>query len=134
MGYCISLQDQQFRISAENKPMALAAMRELVAPKENRRQGFAWIPIGVVSEAPTLESAMEEWRYTPEVDANGNITSLMFEGENLGDEFLMFRAIAPFVDEGSFLEISGEDGGFWRWVFNGKDCREISPEITWPKD
>ena len=45
----------------------------------------------------------------------------------------LLESIAPFVDEGSFLEFSGEEADLWRFVFKDGKVYEISPEITWPE-
>ncbi len=51
--------------------------------------------------------------------------------EYLGEERIIFNVIAPFVEEGSFIEIVGEDGETWRWVFEGGKCEEKKPKIKW---
>lgn len=43
----------------------------------------------------------------------------------------MFKAIAPFVKDGSFLEIHGEDGAMWRWKFSNGKMRQIGAKIVW---
>jgi len=52
------------------------------------------------------------------------ITDILFEGEKIGNESSFFKAIAPFVKEGSFIEMVGEDGEKWRWVFENGQCVE----------
>jgi len=54
-----------------------------------------------------------------------------FEREKIGQEDLLFDAIAPWVREGSYIEMSGEDDAMWRWVFRGGGCHEVTPTITW---
>lgn len=34
-------------------------------------------------------------------------------------------------EPGSYIEMRGEDGALWRWVFDGKTCKEITAKITW---
>ena len=47
--------------------------------------------------------------------------SFDFYGEKLGDDEIFLSALAPYVEDGSYLEFEGEDGYSWRWSFkNGK--------------
>lgn len=58
------------------------------------------------------------------------IHGISFEGENQdGTEHEMFNAIAPFVEPGSYIEMQGEDGAIWRWVFQDDTCIEKAAEI-----
>jgi len=50
----------------------------------------------------------------------------------LWDHDEMCKQIAPYVEDGSYIEMSGEDGAMWRWVFKHGECHEISAVITWP--
>ena len=44
----------------------------------------------------------------------------------------MFNCIATFVEDGSYIEMVGEDGDLWRWVFtNNNNCEWEYPEIKW---
>ena len=55
--------------------------------------------------------------YDFQLDTDGNITELEFIGEKLGNDFEMFQSIAPYVQDGSYIWMIGEDGSQWRWVF-----------------
>jgi hypothetical protein len=83
-------------------------------------------------KAETLEKALVEWRWQIYTDkASENVTSISFEGEKLGDEQILFNALAPYVEPDSYIEVDGEDSNRWRWVFNGKTCEEISAEVDY---
>ena len=73
---------------------------------------------------------LREWRWAPELNDDGDIIALYFEGEKLGDDVLLWQAIAPAVADGSFLEMVGEDGCIWRWWFDGTACDEQSSTVT----
>ena len=61
---------------------------------------------------------MYQWRWDiEENDRTGAVTDIWFAGEKLGDDETLFQAIAPWVKDGSFIEMMGEDGAFWKWVF-----------------
>ena len=74
----------------------------------------------------------DQGRWAVEFDDDGNVNDIQFEGEKKGwGEDELFEKIAPFVKDGSFIEMHGEDGGMWRWVFKNGTCTEIYPTITW---
>ena len=35
-----------------------------------------------------------------------------------GDEEIFFKALAPYVETGSYLCFKGEDGDTWKWSFS----------------
>jgi hypothetical protein len=132
MGYCMTQRDSNFAIKAEDKEKALEAIKEL-AGKETIHDGsgkhFAWVGTEVFVNASTLNEAMDEWRWEIVEDEDGNVLDIYFSGEKLGDDKILFDAIAPYVKEGSYIEMSGEDGYLWRWSFDGKSCVELSMEM-----
>jgi hypothetical protein len=127
MGYCINQRYNKFFLVKEHFNDALLAIKSL-AEKENKNyfcidHNFASID--------NLSDMLSEWRWEANIDDNGNINDLFFFGEKYGDDLIMFSAIAPWVKPGSYIEMSGEDGSIWRWVFDGTHCKEVSPKIEW---
>lgn len=127
MGYCMTQRGESFLLKKENQEGAFLAVQEL--GKTNR--DFHWVKAEDFKNMVDIFSTLEEWRWEPEMDDNGNIVSLSFTGEKLGADQAMFSAIAPFVEPESFIEMEGEDGSLWRWVFDGTGCQEITPTVTW---
>lgn len=76
----------------------------------------------------------EGWPYDFELDGLGNIVRIEYLGEKLGDDLEMFQKIAPYVREGSFLEMRGEDGEQWRWIFRGGKCEEVRAKVSWEEE
>jgi hypothetical protein len=75
---------------------------------------------------------LEDYGYAPETDDDSNVTGLDFVGDKVAyDEDEMFEEIAPFVEDGSFIEMSGEDGARWRWVFSSGTVREVRAKVVW---
>ena len=122
MGYCMQQVDSMFTIKAENVEKALEAIKKLTA-------GYAWVSPDVVN-ATTLCNAMWAWRWEIVMD-NNDVIGISFNGEKLGDDEILFNAIAPYVEAGSFIQMSGEEGMMWRWSFDGKECREQQAVISW---
>ena len=127
MGYYMQQRDSRFRIAHEKFPAALAAVQALGQGHMN----FRWVDPHFV-HASTVAEMLEAWNWEGEFDPiTGDLTNIYFAGEKLGDEETLFQALAPFVDKGSFIEMQGEDGELWRWVFDGQQMIEQTARITW---
>ena len=57
-----------------------------------------------------------------------------FVGENYGDDKLLFDAIAPYVENDSYIQMHGEDGDLWRWIFKDEKFKQVSAKITFEED
>lgn len=136
MGYCMSLEDAEFYIPKSNHEAALKKLKELMkrtdlmgGSSSAGQKWFSWVDTDEVMGAKTLAAAMEAIRWPVEHDDEGNITSIGFAGEKLGEDEHFFNAIAKFVNDGCFIEMSGEDGARWRWIFSGGKVIEKSPKV-----
>jgi hypothetical protein len=145
MGYCITLTESNFTIKATNKDKALEAIRALANDTskmsggswgpggETRSRHFSWVTTDDFFLAKTIVVALEAWRYEAHIDEKtGDVVRIEFSGEKLGDDPILWRAVAPFVEDGSYLQMSGEDGTVWRWVFKGGAMTEVHP--SWPDE
>jgi len=142
MGYCMEQKDQDFFLSADKKVEAFKHVHKKLLDERDKvgggRSGFdicirsySWVDNSELDNAQNIEDILDAFRWHPETDGDGNITSIYFEGEKLGNDEHLFEAIALFVKKDSFIEMSGEDGYLWRWIFDGKTCQEIPATITW---
>lgn len=142
MGYCMLMREADFEIPAEKTADALAAVKSLdpkldgatggrFGPGAPEQRWFAWVDTEEYKNAKTLEEALLAWRWELISDADGNYCDIIFGGEKLGDDMVLFEALAPYVKPGSYIEMAGEDNALWRWVFDGKTMREISPTLIW---
>jgi len=134
MGFYMEQRDTNFAIKAENKEKALEAIINLAGEEtidDGNEKHFSWVDTKGFVNATTLEEAMDEWRWEIQKDDKGNVNDICFTGEKLGDDEIVFDAIAPYVEKGSTIEMMGEDGVLWRWLFDGKKCREQTPIINW---
>lgn len=125
--YCMDQIDSKFFIAAADKKRCLKdALRKLAHRKKR------WWTKGPI-QADTLQDLFAEFRWDVYTDDDGNINTIDFVGEKsgYGEDLEFLQSVAPFVREGSFIEMSGEDGQLWRWVFDGKTCIEKYPEINW---
>ena len=128
MGYSMNQGDSEFFIKAEDKPKVVEAVKKLIG-HETCGDYFSWVDD--FSDLDTAEEILAEWRWDVGVDDDGNIIELYFTGEKLGDDEILFNAIAEFVKEESYITMHGKNGDMWRWFFEHNMCIEQTPNITW---
>jgi hypothetical protein len=131
MGYCIEIQGQRIRIKQENFQPAFEALKAVEAG------GWTNSP----EAAASLEDLLFRWRWQPRLllekdppvkgSKVGDIVYLEFLGEKLAEDEEMFRAIAQWIEPDCFVEIYGEDGQLWRWVFNGVKMYQTECIMDW---
>jgi hypothetical protein len=125
MGYCMQQVESSFFILAASVADALAAIKALAGHETITDAGgrhFSWVHD--FSDAKDLVEALDCWRWEADMDPTGSIVGLTFNGEKLGDDKVLFEAIAIFVRPGSYISMSGEDGALWRWYFDGTRVHE----------
>jgi hypothetical protein len=128
MGYYMNQADARFAIKKENEDRCLQAIKDLAGPTKD----YSWVDNKAVSEAKSLAEAFDLWRWPIQADDEGEFAAnyISFRGDKSGSEDVLFEAIAPFVEHGSYIQMDGEDGCVWRWWFVGGKCRETQP--NWP--
>lgn len=119
MGYSMRQTDSSFFILN-------SCFAELLETMFNRYSKV--IPEGE-SRIKLLEKEFGRWKI--HFDVQDNIDKISFEGENLWDEYKFLQNIAAFVRDGSYIEMCGEDGDLWRWIFNNGECKEKSAKVVW---
>lgn len=125
MGYCINQEDISFSIKKENFPGALKALNKAVNEDHTVTDWVSEKDVsGINDPQEALKELLEECRWQPTFDSDGNISDLDFTGEKYGDDDELFTALAPYVDAGSYIEMRGEDDAHWRWNFDGKTMEE----------
>jgi hypothetical protein len=140
MGYCMSQTDSHFVMTKRNAKDALKAIKAL-AGRETIHDGpnqscahFSWVDTEDFLNTNSFATAMRAWRWDVDEDDAGNILGIHFEGEKIGDENLLFEAIAPFVNSGCFIEMCGEDDYHWRWKFDNGGVREVPGHVVFEED
>ena len=97
----------------------------------NDWEHLAWTNNNIILNSSSIEDALDACGWTVEIDNNGNIDDIYFTREKLGDEDIIFDCIAPAVESGSFIEMCGEEGDRWRWVFINGRCKVVNANIIW---
>lgn len=126
MSYNISMIYADFTIFAADIEKAFEAVCKLGSGFRWVRVNTPWIP----TPWKSFEQAMEAWRFPVEISpSTGDVVGITFDGENEGDEDELFSAIAPYVKKGSYIEMVGECGYKWRYIFtDGK--MDVVPATT----
>lgn len=137
MGYYMDQRHYEFFIKAEDVDKAWNSLKELFL-KEKKSildasgYHYAWINTNSVLNAKSFDEAMIEARWDVDRSANNDVDGIWFNGEKYGgDEEIILGAIAPYVRDGSYIEMMGEDGDLWRWCFEDGVVVEKRPEIVW---
>ena len=133
MGYCVTQEScRNFLIKKSNKGKVLQAIKDLAGKEtiaDASGRHFSWVDPNY-EKAKTLGDAFSKWRWQIETNKVGDVINLQFEGEKLGDDYVLMCAIAPFVTSGD-IEMRGEDGFMWRWVFKDKKCHELLGRVVY---
>ncbi len=118
----------------ESKAKALEAIknavREQVRRSNARHEDHSFAE--KMYQSKTLEEAIVAWGWQLDDMGDGEY-GIECLGNSLRDDRQLFDAIAPFVEAGSFIEMSGEDGTLWRWYFDGKQCEEQLGHVVFGK-
>lgn len=139
MGYYMDMTYAVFHMKKENFGKALEALKAVFIPENmtckdfvygEERPHFSWVDTEKVLRSQLIEDALEAIRWDVGFNSNGDIDDIVFTGEKLGDDEIFFDAIAPYVEEGSYIEMHGETED-WRWVFTKNGLEEKRPHIIW---
>lgn len=126
MGYYVNSMESSFMLKKENVDKAWDALKKLF--DEIPRIG--WASQKVINESTSFEEAMEECGWTIEQNENGDYDSIYFSDEKYGDNEIELEAIAPYIENGSYIQMRGEEGDIWRWIFKDGKCIEKYATIS----
>lgn len=75
-----------------------------------------------------------EFGFTAETDRHGNVNNLWYEYSKFRTDEVdeLFSAIAPFVEQGSYIAFEGEDECLWAYYFDGETYQEYSGHTVFP--
>jgi hypothetical protein len=131
MGYFVS-GSGEFTIPASNIKAAYEAVVALndvpnaakhggtwSAGKEESRH-FSWLPTDLRT-IPTLQEIFTEMGFEVWDNETDGLTIHNFPNNKSGQEELFAAAVAPFVNSGGYFIWDGEDGEYWKWVFNNSE-------------
>jgi hypothetical protein len=143
MGYYIRTPQTSFAIRTENLPRFFELVTNLMSDENVEENGhggsyanggktrswYSWVNTEEVRQAAAsgdISAVFAGWGYDLELTNEYNgVTNYYLDirggDAKIGDEETFFAAIAPVVEDGSFLDVIGEDDTQWRWMWeNGK--------------
>jgi hypothetical protein len=136
VSYSVLLQAASCFVDAKDVEPALAAIKALHGQETTGCAGakhFSFVRPEAFLHAQSLGDALAEWRWVAEPAPDGSIAIVDFTGQSFGDEDLLFAAIAPFVRPGSYIDMAGEDGAMWRWLFHDRAVYVLPATVTYPE-
>jgi hypothetical protein len=78
----------------------------------------------------TVDDYFGDYGFRLEIQ-KGKAGGILFDGDRMPTDIEAFlESIAPFVSPDSYIEMEGEDGSIWRWVFDGKTYKEQQGKIS----
>ena len=145
MGYCVSVGGV-VKIKKTNADKTIKLLGELMDSVNERGGGssfiggeiryryFSWVSTNTVKDClknNDLVGALREWRYIFNESDSGDLCFEYFDGEKLGDDEVLWEALAPAIDKGGELEYRGEDDARWRYLFDGTGMTEQVGQTIW---
>ena len=127
MGYSVYVNETNFMIKKENQEKAFNACKKQLINADL----YSWVKQYDLDKADHISHYFEAFGWDYETDSEYNIVDVVMENEKIGDEDEFFEILAPFIEDGSYIEFYGKDGRKWRWVFKNGLMKEILPTITW---
>lgn len=80
-----------------------------------------------------IATLFDAYRWELDFDEENNISAIDFNGEKYwDDDNTLLKTIAPYVTDGSFIEMRGEDSEVWRWVYKNNAIETHYAELTFP--
>lgn len=155
MGYYVTSGNCEFTIKSENLPRAYELLCELNAHDELKTGGhwpeniekpaesksvaknpnvwFAWTPWNYDEICKSAVEILEEVGFTVTKDEQGSIVFLSYDKKR-GCEQEFMSALAPVVEDGSFIEWQGEETyDFYRYLFKNGKVYIQQPIVSWPE-
>ena len=131
MGYCVEMKECEFFIKKENIDKAFNTLREYAKTKIENKESLSWIDLHGIAYSETLTEALESCDFDVLYNDNGDVYDVDWISEKLGDHDVILNVIAPYIEDGSYLEMYGEDGDIWRWCIKDNKCYWKTPKIIW---
>lgn len=144
MGYSITMEISNLYIPEKNVEAALKAINDLHKSQKTIEEnaggsllcmhgqttviGYSWVNNPPVGGFTSLKEALASWRYEANEEA-GDYVIEYFTGEKLGNCNVLWNALAPFVNPEAEIVCHGEDGAFWKHIFQNGELQTLHGRI-----
>lgn len=142
MGYYVNIEDCSFFIERKNFEPAMQALRELDKRDELKLRSyvngvdkpthFSWMDAYWAENVKTLPEFLDMARF--ECSENEDGLFIHYFNSKFGDERVFLVAIAPYIEDGSYIIWRGEDGQLWRDRFRDGKMFVSNAVVTWPNE
>jgi len=133
MGYYINQRGDKFRIESDQVGEAFLTLQHYAS-----EHGMAWVCRDACENASDFKNLMSECRWDIQIDQNGTVIWISFNGEKSGDQDQVLKVLAPYVKSRSWIEMQGEGGVVWRYAFYKGTFKEVEGILTfdmpWDED
>ena len=126
MGTCVTMEFYDVEIPKDKIPQAAQILTDMDT------RIYSWIRQRY-SRTGDIRQMLREWRYETEYDVNSNIVITEFTGEKIGDDDLLWRALAPCLKNWSFITLDME-GEHYKWEFDNGQMRKYIGGIVYDQE
>lgn len=112
-----------FKISKKNFEPMKAAVQDWV-----RKEQPGW------EADPDIECFFDYFGFEADLDDDGNIWYVSFPDNKIRDAADFLKIIAPWVEDGSRIEMVGEDFSAWLWAFKDHEFYECNGTVVYEGD
>tara|TARA_R110002020_G_scaffold284922_2_gene500477 strand:- start:503 stop:913 length:411 start_codon:yes stop_codon:yes gene_type:complete len=133
MSVHIEVLESSFSIPIKYKDLAYNDLLEITkSDKRNWICRFGPEPTPTYSEKGDLATLVWEWGWElSEVPFQGTtVFTITGYPDNEGNEVDLWSALAPYVTEGSYIDIMDGDGEFKRYKFNNKEIDWVQLKLV----
>lgn len=135
MGYCFDITDSEFTIESVHYPDLMDHLIKFHTKAKAQNTQFKWVDNDKCLESlevGDLIGYFQHWSYDARIElSTGNITRIEATCEKLGEEDKLWEQIAPWVNDGSYIQCHGEDSAYWRWAFREGKFFFVEAQLHW---
>ena len=129
MDYYVSSVESMIRIKKENYDK----VTEILSEYDSRHGDGFFAPAGWMNESEAnLCRAFLKLGWLLEFNTSKETSQLVFVDDQLSAEDRWLMDIAPLVEQGSYIDMVGEDTAHWRWFFNGHGIDKFLGFVVYP--
>jgi hypothetical protein len=129
MGYSARISETKFLIKEDNLEDSFIYTKDFLIKYDKK---ISYVEKEDIEATNNLEDLFEVFGFEIDFDSTtGHLDTIDFVWEKLGEEMILLKQIAPYVEEGSYIQWVGEDGDIWRYVFRNNIFEIIKSKIEW---
>lgn len=132
MSYYMLNIEADFQIKEVDFPAACEALKTFVESRDDLDYVNVSEVVKYCNEG-NLIRALSACKWECDEGEDG-IDTILPGRTQLGEDYALFKAIAPFVVENSFITMLGEEKEIWHWIFKNGTCVQENAQIVFESD